>query len=129
MRKKRGSSFRIYMVFADVFMLLFTSSLLMIGNNIQQATATQVEGKRVTQKEVLSLVVDNTGQIYTEKARRVVTTDEIEKLLVQSENKSVVVSVPGDMTMSFYGELQHKLENAGALKLSYSVEKSHGTDD
>lgn len=134
MKWRNGShahGIEVYVVFTDLFMLLFLVVTMMIGETLPKAHASKQDSAKSGQSEtVLSFYVDADGALFMKQGPTTrVEEGEIPPLLQQQKTQRVILHAPAALPLGLYSQLQSRLLQLGATEISYIPDGGHTANE
>ncbi len=120
----------VYIIFSDLFMLLFLCVSMMMGEATPDAYVSEQLGADNGQtKKVLSLYVDTAGALFTgDSPETRVEAAEVAPLLQHQQTQQIVLHTPATLPLGIYSRLQNKLLQFGASEISYIPDGGYAND-
>ncbi len=126
-----GQGLEVYIIFSDLFMLLFLCVSMLMGETLPGTYASEQSGLDAGQNgKVISLYVDATGAFFTDQSSGIkLKTAEVVSLLREQEIPQIVLHAPATLSLGMFSQLQTNLLQFGATEISYIPDGGHKNNE
>jgi|GEM_PF-4957715 biopolymer transport protein ExbD len=125
MYSSQNNDAEVYTVYADLFLLLFMTAVMMMGTNKIPKTLDPDGGNGPPDEPALSIYIGNDGGMFLESSRRQPIPDkDLEALLEKRKITRVVLHSNGDLPIRIWDRLLTKLESSGVKNAKYLIEET-----